>query len=591
MKRGRRLVKLLAVLLSICLLFTSCAPAEVSDEKSTDLKYSQEVHNLEKLCKVWGYTKYRHPAFYTGEKDWDEELLNLIPVVSEAKEDEVNDILHEWFVSLGEIDYGTSRKRTLPPEDQLIEQADTDWISQEYLGEELWEDLSQLTEVPSINRSKAPVSFQESGKPEFTNELLYKDMDYSDLSYRLLGLFRFWNAIEYYSPYLKIMEEEWATFLPEFIQKMKKVEDQTGYELTLFWLASKMNDCHTMLLDGETTILTLAEDSTQLQLLCGYFGENFAPVKLVTVDHQPVVAAVGAENCPLMIGDVVLKLDGEDIEKVIDRKKEYIPVPNDEKLSTLYPYLLTSKEDMMELTVLRNGKEKTFSVTASPENYASCYLSLRHQHDEGMSYQIIDDNIGLIRLQNPLEISVKEMMEQLKNTDGIVIDLRQGIQPTFDISNFHRYFCSDYQSVAQMIVPSQAIPGAYQSILASAGSTQTEREMLGIYFYQKPVVLLVNENVVSSGEYAAMLMAVGENVVLLGENTRGADGNVAYLPLPGNLQITFSSMGVFGPNMEQVQRIGLTPDIEVHPTIEGIKEGKDELKEAAVAYIQEQNAK
>lgn len=78
-----------------------------------------------------------------------------------------------------------------------------------------------------------------------------------------------------------------------------------------------------------------------------------------------------------------------------------------------------------------------------------------------------------------------------------------------------------------------------------------------------------------------MLMAVGENVVLLGENTRGADGNVAYLPLPGNLQITFSSMGVFGPNMEQVQRIGLTPDIEVHPTIEGIKEGKDRAQRSS----------
>ena len=53
MKRGRRLVKLLAGLLSICLLFISCAPAELSDEKSRDLKYSQEVQNLEKLCKVW----------------------------------------------------------------------------------------------------------------------------------------------------------------------------------------------------------------------------------------------------------------------------------------------------------------------------------------------------------------------------------------------------------------------------------------------------------------------------------------------------------------------------------------------------------
>lgn len=102
--------RLLAVLLLVCLLFTSCSPAGTPDKKSTDSEYSQEVQNLEKLCKVWGYTKYTHPAFLLGERDWDEELLKLIPVVSEAKAKKVNDILHEWFVSLGEIDYGTSRK-------------------------------------------------------------------------------------------------------------------------------------------------------------------------------------------------------------------------------------------------------------------------------------------------------------------------------------------------------------------------------------------------------------------------------------------------------------------------------------------------
>ena len=144
----KKMSRLVAVLLCICMLFTSCAPVETNEEKTANSEYSQEVQNLEKLCKVWGYTKYNHPAFLFGQKDWDKKLLNLIPVVSDAKADEVNDILHEWFISLGEIDYGTSRKRTLPPEDQLIEQADTDWISQEYLGEELWEDLSQLTEVP-----------------------------------------------------------------------------------------------------------------------------------------------------------------------------------------------------------------------------------------------------------------------------------------------------------------------------------------------------------------------------------------------------------------------------------------------------------
>ena len=53
----------------------------------------------------------------------------------------------------------------------------------------------------------------------------------------------------------------------------------------------------------------------------------------------------------------------------------------------------------------------------------------------------------------------------------------------------------------------------------------------------------------------------------------------------------FTSIGIYTPDGGQTQRIGLTPDIKVHPTIEGIKEGRDELMEAAVSYIQEQNTK
>ena len=102
--------RLLSALLLVCLLFTSCAPVGQSVDNSENTADSQKAENLEKLCKVWGYTKYTHPAFLLGKKDWDEELLKLIPVVSEAKAKEVNDILHGWFVSLGEIDYGTSRK-------------------------------------------------------------------------------------------------------------------------------------------------------------------------------------------------------------------------------------------------------------------------------------------------------------------------------------------------------------------------------------------------------------------------------------------------------------------------------------------------
>ena len=182
-----------AVILSICLILTACAPAEEDVGSNGNTADSQKVENLEKLCKVWGYTKYNHPVFLLGEKDWDEELLNLIPVVSEAKDDEVNDILHEWFVSLGEIDYKTSTRvlewSGTKEEDKIV-CADTDWISAEYLGEKLSVDLQQFEPLPKINRSKAPVDFNSIGVPEFSNEKIYENIDYSDKNYRLLGLFR-----------------------------------------------------------------------------------------------------------------------------------------------------------------------------------------------------------------------------------------------------------------------------------------------------------------------------------------------------------------------------------------------------------------
>lgn len=176
----KKYIKLFAFLLSCCILFTSCAPA--GDGKSVDSGYSQEVQNLGKLCKVWGYTKYTHPAFLLGEKDWDEELLNLIPVVSEAREKEVNDILHEWFLGLREIDYGTNRRKSKPLENESVVQADTSWILDEtYLGEELSADLQQLGSVPSIHRNKAPVKFSAvNGLSDFNNEKIYPNTFYNE---------------------------------------------------------------------------------------------------------------------------------------------------------------------------------------------------------------------------------------------------------------------------------------------------------------------------------------------------------------------------------------------------------------------------
>ncbi len=560
----KKIVRLVAMLLCICILLTSCAP--VGNEKK---EYSQEVQNLEKLCKVWGYTKYNHPAFLLGQKDWDEELLNLIPVVSDAKEDEVNDILHEWFVSLGELDYATSRKRVLPSEDQLIVCVDTSWISSDYLGKNLSADLQQFGPIPDIDRDKAPVSFNTIRVPDFSNEKTYENLDYSDKNYRLLGLFRVWNALEYHFPYFDIMDEDWNDLLLKYIPEMMEGSDLESFELTIMKLTAHLHDAHVTVTDEETINRML--------------GKYAVPADLIRADGKFVIKQVYGTDYSLQAGDVVLKQDDLSIEDVATYFIKYISVPNEEKLENkIFPFLLRSDNQMISLTVLRDGKDEIVHV----KGVQNMMYSTKQQ--PLTSHEILEGNIGLI---NPSALKAGEIdtiMQEFRTTDGMIVDLRQypsDINLQFTLAAYLKKTYSPFVTIAY---PSESVPGIMCKQQNKSGMMMPGQEP---YYYDKPVVILINETTQSYAEYITMSLRTGENATVLGNNSIGADGNITYLPLLNGNKLTFTSLGVYTPEMGQTQRIGLSPDIEVYPTVEGIKEGRDELKEAAIAYIQEQNAK
>jgi C-terminal processing protease CtpA/Prc len=49
-----------------------------------------------------------------------------------------------------------------------------------------------------------------------------------------------------------------------------------------------------------------------------------------------------------------------------------------------------------------------------------------------------------------------------------------------------------------------------------------------------------------------------------------------------------SGIGVYYLDGRETQRIGIVPDIEVKPTIKGIREGRDELLEKAIEIIRQE---
>ena len=54
-----------------------------SDVRITSPSETQ-TDSLYRLCKIWGYMKYRHPDIVSGKTDWDQELLDIMPEVLNA---------------------------------------------------------------------------------------------------------------------------------------------------------------------------------------------------------------------------------------------------------------------------------------------------------------------------------------------------------------------------------------------------------------------------------------------------------------------------------------------------------------------------
>lgn len=213
------------------------APSRDSDDEfleGSGIEISQltdlQAESLYKLCKVWGYAKYRHPSVIDGTLNWDAELFRVMPdVLDAASPDEANTVLFLWLSQFpfeaAEPGVDTQQWIDLQDEKGMLS-ADTDWISDtSFLGSDLSGYLERLSRVFITDRKDSYASFDlsSSGQISCKNE---KMLPYSpqDDGVKLLALFRFWNIYEYYSPYVSITKIDWDEALKQAIPRMPEAD-------------------------------------------------------------------------------------------------------------------------------------------------------------------------------------------------------------------------------------------------------------------------------------------------------------------------------------------------------------------------------
>jgi C-terminal processing protease CtpA/Prc len=99
--------------------------------------------------------------------------------------------------------------------------------------------------------------------------------------------------------------------------------------------------------------------------------------------------------------------------------------------------------------------------------------------------------------------------------------------------------------------------------------------------------MLIDERAISQSEHTGLFLEAASGITFIGSATAGANGDVTRFVLPGGVTVGFTGHDVRHSDGRQLQKVGLTPHVEVSPTIRGIREGKDEVLERALRFVRE----
>ena len=166
------------------------------------------------------------------------------------------------------------------------------------------------------------------------------------------------------------------------------------------------------------------------------------------------------------------------------------------------------------------------------------YMGTDYQIASGISYKILDDNIGYIRYESfsdPIgEGNLNEALSHMILCRGLIIDIKE----------------------ARYLEPSANVR------------------------WNKPAVVLTNRRVYSAANEFAVYMKTLPNVRLVGDHTGGGAGMPFSSSLPCGWSVRFSAVPMYDAQGESAE-FGIEPDYNVQQTDEDFAKGKDTLIEFA----------
>lgn len=507
--------------------------------------------NLVKFIVDWGYFENYHPLLVSNEIDADSLFC--------------------------QISNGIIKNKTTYSAENLLINLNTKLAFPLSSHSSLYKNLcdekafrnnpSSLVFNDSIVRNKR-VIFNESTSQFIFHTSVKNSQPFPNAPLRLLGLAKIWNNYKFYYPYQETLPKNKAYkhLLTKYIRVILDCNNFSEYHLSIQKFISEFRDTHS---------------KAKSFIIGNQFGIKTIPAKVRYIDGSIIVHDY-YDKClldasALKIGDIILKVNGESILNIFKLIKPYIAYSNSASLyRELSKISLKTNQDSMNLLIKR--ERSCFLITVPTYNILD--LSNRERiKKKDNSLVNLNDSTLYIKCAYVDTLDLRSTLLNNRQLKWFIFDLRSSTEWIKSIID--DFFVETKTIFANYYLPLPSNPGWFSELKPlTIGPSIQELQIKNPH-----VIILVNENTQSQGEFQTMFLQAIPKSVTIGSQTAGADGNTSEFIIPGNITIVMTLLGVEYPTGKKTQRFGVKIDYYLSPNLEDAKQGIDQEMKCANEII------
>lgn len=502
------------------------------------------------IGRAWGLMKYTHPEVTRCAVDWDQALkdsLNLSETSTSA--DSLNQSLQLLLQRAGGQNTTAAATSDTPS-----------WLLDSRINAEIREQLIALTQRHV--EQQCYVAEGNVGQADFSSEpFLGGPVTGTENRYtRALAAFRFWNAVEYFFPYRDQIGDDWENVLAQHLPDILNAEEISQYIFAMRRFTAATEDGHTHF--------------SQLQFF-QFVGTLPPPFSVRSIQGELIVDDTLAQARGVERGDAVIAVDGVSVADLRTRFESLAHGSNPIGSEYILNSYILNGAGVAERTYRFRRIDGSEYESVLPLNFI---FGQELSPNDQAPWQVVTPpaqscQYGVVDLDRLESSQVGQMLNDLRETDGIIFDVRN--YPNFVIPNLADMLYGESREVAAFTEPDFNAPGNFTTNVVSFPAQRHVD-------YSGRLIVLMDERSISRSEYTVMGLQAYGNTITIGSQTAGADGDITEIRLPGGIDVNFSGLGVFYPDGTPTQRFGIVPDLHQFPTRAGIAAGRDELMETAL---------